>query len=83
MRLLFKKYQKSSLDVIERDHGILTLPSGVELDHAGLRLTGHLQARDLEQCYDDFLYSSVRADGQHPTNLSGDVSIYEVKTLPG
>lgn len=83
VRLLFKKLQKSSLEDIESDDSILSLPIGLELEHDGMRLVKELEAHDLQRSFRDFLQSSLEESGLPPLTSHANAALYEIEALPG
>ncbi len=84
MRGLFKKYSKSTLQDLDRDHDVLCSQSEDEKVSTRISVTRSLNANDLQNSFDDFMCSSDQVVAL-PSTLSarGDASIYEVNALPG
>jgi hypothetical protein len=83
MRLLFKRLQKSSLEDIESDDSIMSLPIGLRVECNGVRLVKYLEAHDLQRAFCDFLQHGKEGKGFPPLRSLANAASYETEALPG
>lgn len=83
MRLLFKRFQKSSLHDLASDDSLLDLPFSSGPQCKGLRLVRYLEADDLQQAFRDFLQSTYEDEALARLTSIVPAPSYEVEALPG